>query len=178
MPVRSGFDVVNSFDLRDRAVLPSGGIAVQTFTTQARGRALRYHVDLELEFRNGRYEVTALIARRKKGGPEVTGEGLRQLPVKAIVREATRKLPPAAFVLAISRPSRDLFRRVNDEALGIVSVVYRAALEEAKPPTQTLADYLGMPRSTAARWIARARERGFLGPATPGKAGEQPRKKG
>lgn len=178
MPVTSRFDVgAYDFDPRDRIVTPSGGLAVRTFRAQAIGPGLRYHVDLEAEFRNGRYELVSLKAHRKRGGPEVTGEGLRQLPVRAILRKATAGLPPMAFVLAVSRPSPELFRRVNDEALAIVSAVYRAGLEEGKPPTQVVADYLQMPRSTAARWIARARERGLLGPATPGKAGETRRPK-
>jgi hypothetical protein len=51
--------------------------------------------------------------------------------------------------------------------------VYRAAVENGDPPTQTIADVMHASRPTAARWVAKARERGMLGESLPGKAGEK-----
>jgi hypothetical protein len=62
---------------------------------------------------------------------------------------------------------------VTDEHLRRVAALYRAALERGDPPTQTVGDEMHAGRSTAARWVAKARERGLLGEALPGKAGER-----
>ena len=66
----------------------------------------------------------------------------------------------------------DIERRIDDK-LRRLADLYRTALANGDPPTQTAADALGVPRSTVARWVAKARERGLLGAATPGKAGER-----
>jgi hypothetical protein len=63
---------------------------------------------------------------------------------------------------------------VTDEHLRQVAELYRAALKQGDPPTQTIANALHVARSTAARWVAAARGRGLLGAATPGRAGERP----
>jgi hypothetical protein len=42
------------------------------------------------------------------------------------------------------------------------------------PPTASVAKSLNLPHSTAARWVAKAREKRFLGPPErQGKAGER-----
>jgi hypothetical protein len=61
---------------------------------------------------------------------------------------------------------------ITDENLRQVAEVYRAALERGDPPTETVANVLNVARSTAARWVSKARERDFLGPAMRGRAGE------
>lgn len=61
---------------------------------------------------------------------------------------------------------------VTDHQLGEVAQLYRAAIAQGVPPTQTIADEMHAARSTAARWVGKARERGFLGAALPGRAGE------
>lgn len=63
--------------------------------------------------------------------------------------------------------------RVGDEELRNVARAYRAALVEGKPPTATVAEELHVSRSTAGRYVQRAREKGFLGPTRPRLAGEQ-----
>jgi transposase len=49
--------------------------------------------------------------------------------------------------------------------------VYQVAYATGESPTKAVMDRLGLPRSTAGRWIRMARKRGLLGPATPSKAG-------
>jgi hypothetical protein len=61
---------------------------------------------------------------------------------------------------------------LTDENLRQVAELYRAALKRGDAPTQTVADGMNVARSTAARWVAKARESGFLGPAIRGRAGE------
>ncbi|MGH2975582.1 MAG: hypothetical protein ACRDLL_12035 [Solirubrobacterales bacterium] len=62
---------------------------------------------------------------------------------------------------------------VTDDHLSRVAAVYRTAVEQGDPPTQTVADAMYAARSTAGRWVVEARKRGFLGPATKGRAGER-----
>jgi transposase len=59
----------------------------------------------------------------------------------------------------------------SDADLRAVADVYQLAYVTGGAPTKTVMERLGLPRSTAGRWIALARERGLLGPATPRKAG-------
>jgi transposase len=59
----------------------------------------------------------------------------------------------------------------SDEDLRAVADVYGLAFVTGGAPTKTVMERLGLPRSTAGRWIKMARERGLLGPATPRKAG-------
>jgi len=60
----------------------------------------------------------------------------------------------------------------TDESLWWVAYVYRLALVAGEPPTKTVEQALELPRSTAGRWIAAARQRHLLGESEgAGKAG-------
>lgn len=61
---------------------------------------------------------------------------------------------------------------LTDDTLAQVATVYRAAASRTNRPTETVAETMNVARSTAARWVANARERGLLGPAIRGRAGE------
>jgi hypothetical protein len=61
---------------------------------------------------------------------------------------------------------------LTDEHLKKVADEYRSALDDGFSPTETVAYKMNAARSTAARWVMRARKRGFLGPAIPGRPGE------
>lgn len=65
------------------------------------------------------------------------------------------------------RPRRGA--RLSDDLLENVARVYRA---HSNNPTAAVAETLHIARSTAGRYVARARARGFLGPAIGPKAGE------
>lgn len=67
------------------------------------------------------------------------------------------------------------FRRgkpVTDAHLREVVQVYRDATATKQRPKQTIARVFHVSTSTASRWIRAARDRGFLGDAIPGVAGE------
>ena len=68
------------------------------------------------------------------------------------------------------RPRRGspLTRRTRD-----VGRVDLCAAPAGDPPTEKVAEEMHVARSTAARWVAAARKRGFLGPALRGRAGER-----
>jgi hypothetical protein len=60
--------------------------------------------------------------------------------------------------------------KITDLLLREVARVYRANLGSG--PTQAVAKHFGRGHRTATLYVAKARERGFLGPAIRGKAGE------
>ena len=72
---------------------------------------------------------------------------------------------------AVARARARSRRKVTDEVLRQVADVYRANVNDR--PTQAVRERFGMPRSTAALYVRRARDAGHLGAALNGKAGER-----
>ncbi len=131
-------------------------------------------VELRASYRpeSGRYEADVVTVRRRD--VEVTGEILRYVNVAGILRNAA-----AAVVLEPFKhlPGPDVRALValgpTTETLSWVSRWYRLALLLGEPPTQRIAQTLGVPRSTAGRWVTRARDRGLLTVQDPrGRGGE------
>jgi Family of unknown function (DUF6214) len=164
VPLRNGFVVPRRFTARNEQVL----------------------IDIELDG-DGTPRVRAITIL----GDDIKSETLRRLPVGKLTRvavfEASRKMDDGVFRLVSTpqdeaaafysayvqdaRPPRK-GSPVTDERLREVATRYRAAVERGDPPTQTIGDEMHASRPTAARWVQKARERGFLGPAVPGRAGE------
>ena len=152
-----------------------------------------YSLELEIAYeqpvggRMGHFVCNQLTVTRREDGPPITTEGLRQIPIAAFLRLAvegnrmrigprqhdghtsTWELTWAGPITLSERarggggPSEDDLRAVAD--------VYQLAYVTGGAPTKTVMERLGLPRSTASRWIKMARDRGLLGPATPRKAG-------
>ncbi len=59
-------------------------------------------------------------------------------------------------------------RDLGDAHYAEVAAVYRQAVVDGRPPTKAVEDHFQVAKSSAAKKVARARERGFL-PANPGK---------
>jgi hypothetical protein len=53
-----------------------------------------------------------------------------------------------------------------------VAEIYRRAVDAGKSPLQAIKDAYHISRATASKYIKRARKAGFLGPARPGRSGE------
>jgi hypothetical protein len=132
-------------------------------------------------------------------GEQLSSDDLR-LPLARLVRHATASaivgvtpgadgnISGAALVTGLLRRGnreRDFYQQytsdtdrprrgqpVPDERLQRVAGLYREALDRGDPPTQTVADVMHASRPTAARWVAAARDRGLLGAAVRGRAGE------
>jgi Mn-dependent DtxR family transcriptional regulator len=54
-----------------------------------------------------------------------------------------------------------------------VALTYRLAHAAGEPPTKAVMERLDISRSSASRGVAKAREKGLLGPAMERKAGEK-----
>jgi hypothetical protein len=116
-------------------------------------------------------------------GAPLTAAGIR-VPLRELVTEATSLVgarddsshpEPEPFMRAlgeeVARPEPG--KRLSDEWLKRVAAVYRDALSRGLPATDTVAEAFPISRSTAGRWVVEARRRGLLGPAVPGRAGEE-----
>jgi hypothetical protein len=137
--------------------------------------------------RMGYFVVDRLTVKRREDGPPVTSEGLRELPIAAFLRLALEgsllrvgpterhgntsswKLTPTGPIALSERAQAG--GGPSEQDLRAVADVYQLGYLTSGSPTKTVMQRLGLPRSTASRWIRMARERGLLGPATPRKAG-------
>ena len=105
-----------------------------------------------------------------------------RIPLGELVEEATvlaashgeARYDPQEFLSSLTAamtpaPGKLLPRERLEEAAD----VYRYALRLGQPPTNAVAEALNVSRSTAGRYVVRARRAGLLGPAVPGRAGEE-----
>jgi hypothetical protein len=164
-----------------------GGLAGWSPFTWPAEEGLPYRLELRVVHEEGRFVVDQLTVKRREGGPPVTTERLREVPIAALLRLAvesnimrvgptTREGNRSSWELTWASPLA-LSERAkggggpSDEDLRTVAALYQVAYATGQAPTRLVMNRLELPRSTASRWIALARERGLLGPATPGKAG-------
>lgn len=182
---------VRHVDLRHLELVDLDGTAApKRFTATIELAGCEATLELELDDEN----VPRCRALAVRAG-EVTDETLREIHVAELaalaLAEAARPYEPSApgvvrmpifpapadrerayerFVEGARRPRQG--SRVDDETLSQVADLYRAAVAAGDPPTAMIGKTMNASRSTAARWVTKARERGFLGPALRGRAGE------
>ncbi len=130
----------------------------------------------------GRFVCRVLTVDDPATGLPVTTEGLRGIPVATILADQAR-----GWVFAVgggecasTDPSQLTAQDYaamraagpTPRTLAAVAAIYRLALVVDGKPTLTVEQIFGVPKPTAGRWVALARERGHLGPSEgPGKAG-------
>jgi len=151
----------------------------------------RPEVTLGFEIRDGVPECTRVELRATAKGREVRSSDLRAVRVEDALETAISVAPHEYNVDADGRPSispvpgnkeqarttvkwaraarKEARRRVTDDMLREVARVYR---ENPYSPTSAVADTFDRAHRTAALYVHQARERGFLGPTSQGKAGE------
>lgn len=131
-------------------------------------------IDLVMDLVDGVIQPTTITVVAKEG-TAVRGQVLRTLPIKFLTTElVSRQIGKvvetpdgsfgATFPFTLSAEER-LQIRVNgptDEALRMVASVYEVGKVMGQPPAKSVEDTLGLPRSTASRWVSLARERGYL----------------
>jgi hypothetical protein len=162
------------------------------FVSTVRDKDLSVEVEMETEVDDRGRPHCRRLEVRPLDHAEVTGDTLRRIPIARwlgfLMTEAMwRVTAPGEMQTGMLQAERAEFyeryaqgaRRprsgspITADHLCKVAELYRAALERGDPPTQTVADEMYAARSTAARWVAKARERGLLGPSLPGRAGER-----
>jgi hypothetical protein len=145
-----------TIDIGDGAVIPARLGSKGTFAID--GAVFEVVVDARYDPSAGRYLVEHVAMTAREGG-EVTGEVLRRVKLA----ESLRLIARAAMSPYEADWPRELAAAgPTTETLRAVAQIYRVALLAGDAPTQAVAERLGVPRSTAGRWVTRARDRGFL----------------
>ena len=147
-------------------------------------RGWGHDVDVRIVVVDGRLAAGEVTVGRHEGGGPVTSEALRGIPVGRLVKRAggavqhvRERHDSGGTTVGPAWPSEEEGAYVarhglDDDTLRIVARVYRVAYLIGDPPTKKVEALLELPRSTAGRWVAAARERGYLSEARgPGKAG-------
>lgn len=135
-------------------------------------------LELEAQLEGGRFVLTRLCGFRREGGPALTSEILRAVPVARVLRAVLEAIThdvsrsgDGRVHFSMTRVDREA--GPTDENLRRVARVYRGAHLVGMPPTKAVQDHFGLARSTAGRWVMEARRQGFLGPGTERQAGER-----
>lgn len=149
-----------------------------------KGPELTHVIEMVVTLDAGRFVCESVRVRRKKGGPPVTGKGLRDVPVATLLRtmaisELLREKSTKAADGSVKRARAEIpdlralaSQGPTDEVMEYVALVYRIAFACGEGPTGAVRDAFGVPRATAARWVTRARADGHLGPTEERRAGE------
>jgi hypothetical protein len=128
-----------------------------------------YDVRALIRLHSERLEVDELTVIRRAGGEPVTGIGIRDLSIPAIVRKSLSANAPAereeriAFGL-LTKADAESAKSAGpiDDSLRKVAMVYRAALATQSPPTRAVQDVFDLPARTAGSWIAKAKVKGYI----------------
>lgn len=171
----------SSTDLRHYVVVAPGLSMPRTVTVHVEDLN-GYNVELVVGARDGRLVASEVRVCEREGGPAVTGEVLRSIPVATLTKHAAAHALDYEYRDGVASMKAREFTPgyvENVRAAGpvaatleAVAYLYRLAVLMGEPPTKTVEQTLELPRSTAGRWVALARKEGFLGAAEgPGKAG-------
>jgi hypothetical protein len=127
----------------------------------------------------------------------ITPEALHRFPLGRLLEEATLMVSKPAGEIPRSikrwdnpeqvrrerasvamrhrkRPNGHRHHRLTDDYLAEVAEIYRQHVPTGKP-SKAVAEHFHYSHSSARRVVREARRRGFLGPARPGRGGEQPK---
>ncbi len=137
---------------------------------------------------DGQLICTGLLFGGDWGENEVTARALRDIPMSVLLRSLARDdrllsqfgkdwpPNPTAGSRWPLNPTRAGSKGLPDEHFEAVANGYREAVIEApRAPIKYLVERWHHPAPTIRTWVRQARERGLLGEATHGKAGEKPR---
>lgn len=162
-------------------LVPGVRVAARFEVRFAADDAVPVDVRMVVAFDGDRFHVEELCCHRADGRPPVTGEAIRAVPVAQLLGRAVvphvfdveptgaedgsiRATPVGAF------GPEDVTSGPTDDALHKVATVYQLHYACGRPPTKAVEMIFEVPRSTAGRWVSMARDRGLLGPTTPGRA--------
>lgn len=128
-----------------------------------------YDVEALIRLHSERLEIDELKVIRRADGPPVTGIGIREFSIPAIVRWSltanapTRREERVAFgLLTAAEAEAAKAAGPLDDSLRKVAMVYRAALATQSPPTKAVQDVFDLAARTAGSWIAKAKAKGYI----------------
>lgn len=130
-----------------------------------------HEVVMDLDVVDGRLVCTRLEVLMAEGGPSVTAEALRRVPVGRYLREAVAsellvfEVDPEdeRKTHSFNWPPRDFAAGgMTDDVLQEVARLYHWALATGDAPLGLLEREYGVSRGKASRWISVARRRGYV----------------
>jgi hypothetical protein len=128
-----------------------------------------YDVKALIRLHSERLEVDELKVTRRPNGEPVTGIGIRELSIPALIRKSLTANAPdlpeqrIAFGLLSKDEAEDAKAAGPiDDSLRKVAMVYRAALATQSPPTKAVQDVFDLAARTAGSWIAKAKAKGYI----------------
>lgn len=135
--------------------------------------ALKVDVEVEVGVEGARLVISKLTLHQRPGGPPVTIDILKSLPVARLAAEAAAGGP----LSGLHRRKGNGWAPARAEDLAELSeaeqaaVIYRAAYFAGLPPTAAVAEALGITNDMAAKRVQAARLAGLLEPTTKGRKG-------
>ena len=127
-----------------------------------------------LRLSSGAYVVDELVVRGDGADEVVTAETLRRVPLRTLVRQAVAQVIGTMNAEHLAAPPDGGRDDEVSAQLRRVTLLYRQARLSGEAPTKYVQEVLAVSRATAARRVAAARERGYLGVDEVGLAGGTP----
>jgi len=172
-------------DSTSRPVQVAPGLTASSQSSTTFDDVEGYDIELMVGFEASDGEHTSrptcdlLQIRRRPGGPPVTLAGIRAVPVGELTKSAAagalmgvEGVGDGTRMSWLVMPKDIGSRGPTEDALRWVATIYRVALVLGDSPTKAVREAFDLAQSTAGRWVALARKRGFLGSAEgPGKVG-------
>jgi len=147
-----------------------------------------YRVELRLDMTPDGIRPVSVTVTAPEGSPPVTGTTLRAVQVQNLTRtgiiqgalrgrsETTVKDGTSIELLSPSRTEQDIelirLRGPVRESLEVAAYLYNLAGLIGLHPAKEVERELGLPRTTATKWIRRARDMGLIGPTEGSTDGE------
>lgn len=141
---------------------------------------LAYPVELELVAAESKVRCVGLTLNARDGGKDVAARDMRKVPLGECIRLATtaalrpiertgnaltiQLMGPTDATEASKLASRGPQRRVTDKTLRETADIYLHAEHKPTDAVHRLHSEKPISYSTAARWVMKARERGFIPP--------------
>lgn len=162
---KSGWGVHVPF--RGTIELPAGDALSESFAK----------VEMTIDLVDGVLQPTTVCVTATDG-TSITGTTLRQLPVRGMANhlifthigdfsddDGTTTFMYSGGVVRLDEGERERIRLQGptDESLRVVANYYELGRTIGKNPAQFVEANLGLPRTTATKWIRRARDKGLIG---------------
>ncbi len=157
---------------KDRSGRESWDVSVDLWTDPD---GTEWRLCIEWKVMGGRLEVAAIDIRSKNGENALSPALVRRVPLADIINarrlvlaedldgvDSPEPLSETAITRSLLVGGPDSTRRLADADLQAVAHFYRQAYRAGLPVQRHIADKFGISIPTAARRIARARQRGFI----------------